>query len=230
MTIASSDITLTSSNGDFGAYSAQPEGGAKAGVVVIQEIFGVNPHIRSVTDRLAEAGYAALAPDLFHAQQAGVQLGYTEEDMQSAFALMQNMDVPGAVAEVGACIERLRADTGGKVGVTGFCMGGLITYLSAAAGNPDVAVAYYGGGIANHLESASNITCPIMFHFGEKDTSIPLSDVDKVREAVAGLADAQIFTYDADHGFHCDERPVYAEAAATQAWSRTLDFFASNLS
>lgn len=229
MAIVRADISLSGPSGSFGAYSAKPADGATAGVVVIQEIFGVNSHIRSVTDRVAEAGYAALSPDLFHAQEAGVQLGYGEQDMQTGFGLMQGMDIPAAVAEIGACVEALRQETGGKVGVTGFCMGGLMTYLSAAAGAPDAAVAYYGGGIASNLDAAAGIQCPIIFHFGEKDAFIPAADVEKVREAVAGLADAKVYTYDADHGFHCDERPSYDEASAKQAWSRTMECFATNL-
>lgn len=229
MAVISSEVTLSGPKGKFGAYSATPGDGAKAGVVVIQEIFGVNRHIRAVTDRMAQAGYAALSPDLFHAQQAGVQLGYTEPDIQTGFGLMQGLDVPGAVAEIGACVEYLRKQTGGKVGVTGFCMGGLMTYLSAAAGAPDAAAAYYGGGIAANLDKANRIRCPIVFHFGEKDAHIPMSDVDKVRQAVANLADATVYTYAADHGFHCDERASFDSASAATAWARTLEFFAAKL-
>ena len=223
-----SDITLQGPGGEFSAYAVEPAG-ASAGVVVIQEIFGVNQHIRSVTDRFAQAGYAAVAPDIFHAQQPGVQLGYDEQDIQTGFGLMQGLDMAAAVQDIGVCIEYLRDKTGGKVGVTGFCMGGRLTYLAAADLSPDAAVAYYGGGIASQLDKAGSISCPIMFHFGEKDAHIPMSDVAQIREAVRGLPDATVHTYDADHGFHCDERGSYDADAASIAWSRTLEFFADRL-
>ncbi len=218
------DITLRGSAGNFSAYAVEPAD-AKAGIVVIQEIFGVNSHIRSVTDRLAGAGYAALAPDVFHRQQPGVQLGYGEEDIQTGFGLMQGLDMDGAVADIDVCIDYLRDKTGGKVGVTGFCMGGRLAYLAAATLSPDAAVPYYGGGIASQLDRAASITCPILFHFGERDAHIPMSDVEQIRDAVSGLADATVHTYNADHGFHCDERGSYDADAAALAWSRTLEFF-----
>ncbi|MEC9339956.1 MAG: dienelactone hydrolase family protein [Pseudomonadota bacterium] len=228
MAIQGRDITLKGPDGEFSAYGVMPAG-ATAGVVVIQEIFGVNHHIRSVTERIAAAGYAALAPDIFHAQQAGVQLGYNEQDVQTGFGLMQGLDMDAAVQDIGVCIDFLRDQTGDKVGVTGFCMGGRLTYLAAANLSPDAVAAYYGGGIASQLDQAASISCPILFHFGERDAHIPMNDVEKIRAAVSGLADATVHTYDADHGFHCDERGSYDADAAKLAWSRTLAFFEQHL-
>jgi carboxymethylenebutenolidase len=222
------DITVKAADGPFSAYLATAAGKPKGSVVVIQEIFGVNSHIRSVCDRLAAAGFNALAPDLFHRSEPGVQLGYGEADFGRGFELMKALDHGKALADIDACIADLRSH-GGKVAVLGFCMGGLLSFRSAANLKPDAAVAYYGGGIANFLGEAGNITCPIQFHFGEKDHFIPRSDVDKVRAATASLKDSAVYVYPADHGFNCDQRASYDAAAAELAWQRSLDFLGRHL-
>lgn len=226
------DCTIHSSKGDFGAYLAAPDGTAGGGVVVIQEIFGVNHHIRAVCDRLAEAGFVALAPDLFHRADAGVQLGYDEAGFKRGFELMQQLDPADALADVEASLKTLRADArlrGRKVGVMGFCMGGLYAYRGAANLDPDCAVAYYGGNIAAHLDEASRVRCPIQFHFGERDHFIPLEQVEQIRTATAALPNRELHVYAADHGFNCDERASYDAAAARQAWERSLSFLRRNL-
>lgn len=222
------DITIQGVDGPFSAYLATASGQPVGSVVVIQEIFGVNSHIRSVCDRLAAAGFNALAPDLFHRSEPGVQLGYGEADFQRGFELMQALDHAKALADIDACIKDLRSH-GGKVAVLGFCMGGLLAYRSAANLHPDAAVAYYGGGIVNFLDEASKIACPIQFHFGERDHFIPMTDVDKIRAAIAGLKETELYVYPADHGFNCDQRASYDAAAAALAWQRSLDFLRRHL-
>lgn len=221
-------VTIGGADGTFSAYLATAVGKPVGSVVVIQEIFGVNSHIRSVCDRLAAAGFNALAPDLFHRSEPGVQLGYGEADFGRGFQLMQALDHDKALADIDACLTDLRGH-GGRVAVLGFCMGGLLAYRSAAKLKPDAAVAYYGGGIANFLAEAGSIACPIQFHFGEKDHFIPLTDVDRVRAATAGLRESELYVYPADHGFNCDQRGSYDAGAAALAWQRSLDFLRRHL-
>lgn len=229
MTTQGKNIRITAPDGEFDAYLAKPAVDGP-GILVIQEIFGVNPHIRSVCDRFAQAGYTALAPDIFHYLEPNLELGYEEADMMKGIALMGKLDQPRTLRDINAALQHLRGlSNNGKAGVTGFCMGGLLTYLSAANLGPDCAIAYYGGGIANVTDQASKISCPILFHFGAKDAFIPLSDVDKIRAATASLPNATIQVYDADHGFHCDARASYDKAAATTAWQRTIDLMGITL-
>lgn len=226
------DCTIHSPKGDFGGHLSAPDGAVSGGVVVIQEIFGVNRHIRAVCDRLADAGFVALAPDLFHRAEPGVQLGYDETGFKRGFELMQQLNPADALSDVEAALKTLRADRrlrGGKVGVLGFCMGGLYAYRSAANLDPACAVAYYGGMIAAHLDEASRIRCPIQFHFGEKDHFIPLDQVEQIRTATAPLPTRELYVYPADHGFNCDERESHDAAAAKQAWDRSLSFLRRHL-
>ncbi len=229
MALKQEDVTITGSRGTFGAYFAAPTEGVVPGVLVVQEIFGVNPHIRSVADRLAEAGYAALAPDFFWPAKPGVQLGYEGDDFQEAISLMGQVDLDDAVDDAKAALAYLgaRSETQGqRQGVTGFCWGGLMTYLISARLSPDCAASYYGGRIANFLDEASNINCPILFHLGDQDQSIPMDQVEQIQSAVANLPSAEVYVYEgANHGFHCDARGSYNAASAQQAWSRTLQLF-----
>lgn len=231
MASAATDVRVSGAEGEFGAYRAAPDATPAPGVVVIQEIFGVNAHIRDLCDRLADAGYLALAPDVFHRQAPGVQLGYEGADMQRGFELMQGLDHELALADLGACIDALRADAdcSGKVAVMGFCMGGLLAWRAAARHAPDAAVSYYGGGIVNVLGEAAGIDCPILLHFGERDAHIPAEAVQQVRGAVADKPHAAVHTYAADHGFNCDRRGSYDAAAAQLAWQRSLDFLGTHL-
>ncbi len=222
------DITIKAGDDAFSAYLATTAGQAAGSVVVIQEIFGVNSHIRAVCDRLAAAGFTALAPDLFHHSEPGVQLGYAETDVNRGFGLMQQMDQGKALADLDACIADLRSH-GGKVALLGFCMGGLLAFRGAANLKPDAAVAYYGGGIASCLGEAGSIACPIQFHFGAKDHFIPMTDVEKVRAATDGLKETELYVYPADHGFNCDQRGSYDAEAARLAWQRSVDFLHRHL-
>ena len=208
-----------------GAYEARPSGHAKGGVVVIQEIFGVNHHIRAVCDGYAKAGYVAIAPQIFDRVERNVELGYTAQpDFDKGLRIaFQDLARADALADIQAAVDAASAH--GKVGVVGYCFGGLLTWLSACElRNVAAACAYYGGGIAKEL--ARTPRCPVMMHFGEHDKHIPMSDVDAIRKA---HPDVQVFTYDADHGFNCDERGSYDATSAATARERTLTFFDKHL-
>jgi len=218
--------------GEFGGYLSLPPTGSGPGLVVIQEIWGVNEHIRAVADQYASDGYVVLAPDIFWRQEPRVDLGYDEAGTAKAFGYMQNLDGPNAVKDVTSTVKSLRsfAETKGKVGVLGFCMGGRIAYLAAAQSGVDTAVCYYGGGIQNFLDVASAIKVPILFHYGEKDAHIPKEAVDAVRAAFASHSNARVEVYaGADHGFNCWRRPMYKQSAAALARGRSLEWLSTHL-
>lgn len=224
-------IQLKSADGfAFDAYVAQPAQAAKAAVVVLQEIFGVNDHIRKVADGYAQAGYLAIAPATFARSKTGVELGYTPDDINAGFALktaIENLPAPGVMADIQAAVDYAAAQTHGKVGVVGYCWGGLLTWRSAAlVKGVSAAAPYYGGGVTTDAEAQRKPLCPVMAHFGEKDHWIPLETVESFKKAQAGV---QVFVYQADHGFNCDQRGSYNQAAAQLARQRTLDFFAQHL-
>jgi carboxymethylenebutenolidase len=218
--------TLTASDGfTFGAYEAIPQN-PKGGVVVIQEIFGVNAHIRSVVDGYAAAGYAAIAPQIFDRVERNVELGYSAQaDFDKGLRIaFKELQMPNTLLDIQAAIKAMTAY--GKVGVVGYCFGGLLTWLSACQlRNVAAASAYYGGGIAAHATKIPR--CPVMMHFGQRDTHIPMTEVDTIRKAQPNV---QIFVYDADHGFNCDARGSYDAASAATAKERTLAFFDKVLS
>lgn len=217
-------ITLACKDGaQISAYRARPSGKPRGGMVVLQEIFGVNHHIRAVVDKFAAAGYLAIAPALFDRVEKGVELGYGMEDRPRAMDLRGRTKIEDTLADVAAAIEA--AKDGGKVGIVGYCWGGTLAY-AAACRLPGVAAAvgYYGGGIAGIAAEKPRI--PLMLHFGERDKHIPLTDVEKIR---AAQPEVPVFVYAADHGFNCDERESYAAAAAQEAELRTMEFFAAEL-
>ncbi len=218
-------VQLTSADGfDLGAYQAEPEGDAVGAVVVIQEIFGVNNHIREVVDGYAAAGYVAIAPQIFDRVEPDIEPGYEEADMGRGIEIaFQSLDRAVALQDIQAAIDA--ASVYGKVGVVGYCFGGLLTWLSACElDGVSAASAYYGGGLA--AEAGRTARCPVMMHFGELDAHIPLSDVEQVRDAQPA---ADVFVYAADHGFNCDHRASYNAEAAALAKSRTEEFFAGHL-
>jgi len=217
---------LTATDGfTLGAWEATPAGKPRGAVVVIQEIFGVNSHIRDVVEGYAADGYYAIAPQIFDRVERGIELGYGGDDMQQGIALaFQKLDHKLTLLDLQAAIDR--ASVHGKVGVVGYCFGGLLTWRSACElQGLGAAVAYYGGGIAG--ETARSPRCPVMMHFGDRDAHIPLSDVDKVR---AAHPEVEVHVYSADHGFNCDQRGSFDAPAAALARSRTLEFFARHLS
>lgn len=231
--MTSRTIDIQSTDGQtFKGYLALPPTGSGPGIVLIQEIFGVNAHIRAVADQYASAGYVVLAPDVFWRQEPGVQLGYDEADMKKGIGLMQQMDFSKAVQDLAATVEALRRmpECNGKVGTVGYCMGGLLSYLCAAHAGVDAAVCYYPGGIQNHLTLADKITCPIVFHFPEKDKHITADVVEAVRKAFDGRKNVAIEVYaDVDHGFNCWARGAYHQKTAAVALGLTLSFLGTAL-
>jgi carboxymethylenebutenolidase len=233
MNVTSQWIDIDSGDGDrFQGYLALPRTGRGPGVVILQEIFGVNGHIRSVVEQYALAGYVALAPDVFWRSERRVELGYEGADREKALALLQKTDVERTVADLGAAARALkgRTETAGKIAAVGYCFGGRLAYLMAANGAVDAAVSYYGGGIQNLLDQADKIRVPMLFHYAEKDTGIPLEAVEQVKARFAGRPNADLHVYPgAGHGFNCTDRSAYDQQASALALGRTLTFLASHL-
>ena len=218
-------IQLRSQDGfALGAYRAEPDGTPRGAVVVIQEIFGVNDHIREVADGYARDGYVAIAPQIFDRVERDVELGYQEADLGRGVEIaFQKLDHKLALQDVQAAVDAAAAH--GKVGVVGYCFGGLLTWRAACElSGIDAAVAYYGGGIVREADRQPR--CPVVMHFGEKDAHIPMKDVDTIK---AAQRDVRIFVYPADHGFNCDHRASYDAESADLARQRTLEFFAEHL-
>lgn len=231
--MSSAYIRINSHDGQqFNAYLALPPTGRGPGLVVLQEIWGVNAHIRAVADQYAADGFVVLAPDVFWRQEPGVDLQYTETDTQKARHLMQNLDTSHAVADLVATANalRARAEVSGKVGAVGYCMGGRLAYRLAASGAVDTSVCYYGGGIQNQLDVAPAVQVPIQFHYAALDAHIPPDAVRAVKAAFAGHPQAEFHDYpEADHGFNCWGRPMYNQRAATLAHGRALQWFAQHV-
>ncbi len=238
MDVTNSTVQLNTSDGKMEAYVAQPkDGGTYPGIVVIQEAFGVNDHIKKVTERIAAEGYVAIAPDIFHREAERI-IPYSE--MPKAIATMQRVVDSKAMEDVGAAIAHLKSQSNvksGSLGVIGFCMGGRLTYLAAAHHNKDVkcAVPFYGGGIPmgnpSPLSRTGEIKCPMYLFFGAKDPLIPLDQVNQIKaELTAKKVPFQMEIYpEPGHGFFCDDRGGYHEASAKDAWEKTKAFFAQHL-
>ena len=223
-------LQLTAADGfSFPAYVAHPTGQPKGAVVVLQEIFGVNSHIRAIADGYAAQGYVAIAPATFHRLQADVQLGYTPDDITAGVALKaaaEALPAPGVLQDIAAAVAY--GAQFGQVGVVGYCWGGLLTWRAACMlSGVAAAVPYYGGGMTSATEVARKPQCPVLVHFGDQDHSIPLDGALAFQKAHAG--DVQVHIYAAQHGFNCDQRGSYDQAAADQARERTLAFFAQHL-
>jgi carboxymethylenebutenolidase len=215
----------TEDNKQIAAYLARPEGEAKGGLVVIQEIFGVNQHIRDVVERYAKAGYVTIAPALFDRIEPGIQLTYSGADMQKAFALYGKLDPETAIYDVAAAFHQVEGE-GAGAGVLGFCYGGLMAWLSATRGKangfePKCAVGYYAGGIGKF--ATEDPSCPVMLHFGAEDSHIGKEQIEAVQHA---HPEVHVYTYEgAGHAFNRDLDPnSYHSEAAKLAQSRTLDF------
>jgi len=217
-------IELTASDGHkLGAYRADPAGKPKGALVVIQEIFGVNHHMRHVTDDFAARGYAAICPALFDRTKRNVELGYDQASIAEGREIRGKVGDEGPLRDIQAAIDAVKGV--GKTGVVGYCWGGYLTFLSATRLNGiAAAVGYYGGGIANVASEKPKV--PTMLHFGDKDQSIPMSDVEKVQ---AARKDVTIYVYSAGHGFSCDERGSFDAAATKTALERTLAFFQQHI-
>ncbi len=219
------DIKLTASdNFELGAYRADPAGQPKGALVVIQEIFGVNHHIRNVCDRLAAEGYVAVAPAIFDRVEPNFTSGYSPDEIAVARKFVANPDWAGFLRDTQAAIDAVK--NVGPVGIIGFCLGGSVAYAAATKlSGLKAAVGYYGGAIVRFAEDKP--TAPTQLHFGEKDAGIPLSDVETIK---AKRPEIDVFVYPgAQHGFGCDERASYDKPSADLAWTRSLAFFAQHL-
>jgi carboxymethylenebutenolidase len=212
-------IELQAADGHrYAAYVAAPAGTPRGGLVVAQEIFGVNSHIRAVADGYAADGYLTIAPALFDRVERGVEIGYAPADIQRGMAIRQQLGNERPLADIAAAIARVAA--AGKVGIVGYCYGGLLAWLAASkVDGLAAAIAYYGGGVPEHKDLVPR--CPVLMHFGERDTHIPLPGVEALRQAQPG---AEIHLYPAGHGFNCDQRGAYDAAAAGLARERSLVF------
>jgi carboxymethylenebutenolidase len=220
-------VTLRASDGfELNAYVARPEGEPIAGLVVVQEAFGVNSHIRSVADGFAKDGFLAVAPALFDRVQRGAEFTYTSEDMQKGMALIRQGDTGDRVKDMAAALQYARRETGKKAGVIGYCLGGSMAWLAATRLDPDAAVGYYGGQITAYAEEQPK--APIMLHFGEQDTHIPKAEIDS--KVHAAHPEVPIYWYaGAGHGFNCNDRASYNPEAAQLARERSLAFLKKHL-
>jgi len=232
MTVRSSWIDVAADGGAMPAYLSLPPTGKGPGILLFQEIFGVNSHIRGVADQYAQAGYVVLAPDVFWRAEPHIELGYAEPDMSRAIALMQQLDPARTLSDAAAAAKALRSrpEVTGKIAAIGYCFGGRMSYLSASEGLVDAAVPYYGGGIQDKLDVASKIKVPMLFHYAENDGHIPASAVEQVKAAFKGHGNAEFHVYPgADHGFNCWDRGAYQQKASALALGRTLQFLVQNL-
>ena len=221
----SETVRLKASDGhELDAYVSSPTETPLAGLVVIQEAFGVNRHIRSVADSYAKDGFLAIAPALFDRIERGVKLGYEGTDRQKGIALSRQSKPEDAVTDVAAALGYVREHTAKKCGVIGYCFGGTMAWLAATRLDLGAAVGYYGGHIAHFAQE--NPRCPVMLHFGTLDKHIPKEDIDRVQTA---HPDVQIFCYEADHGFNCDDRASYNAVAAKRSRDRSLEFLRKHL-
>ena len=244
MQTTSERISVPVGGQSMGAYVARPtEPGKYPGVLVFEEIFGVNHHIRSVADRVAGEGYVALAPDVFHRTAPGIELGYDEEGLQKGIALMGKVKASEVIADASAAIDALKArpDVGGRgIGAMGFCFGGHVTYLTACELPIAAAASFYGGFIAVQapgndgpptIDRTSKIRGRILCLFGDKDPYIPPDQVELIRNALARhhIRHEVVVYPNVGHGFFCDERPDYAPDAAADAWRRVTTLFREEL-
>lgn len=243
MEIRTERLEVPVGDGRMGAWLARPKDATpRPGVIVWMEIFGVNAHIRDVTERVAREGYLALAPDFFHRSFPGLDVGYDEKGMEVGMKGLTALDADQMIADARAAVAKLRAVEGctGKIGAMGFCIGGHMTYLTACETDVAAAASFYGGGIAapkgpggkpSTLSRTPKLSGKLLCLFGGKDALIPLAQVDAIRQA---LADAkkrhEVVVYDAaDHGFFCDQRATYHAASAQDAWERVKRLFAEEL-
>jgi carboxymethylenebutenolidase len=214
----------TSDNHTLGAYRADPTGKPKGGLVVIQEIFGVNHHIRAMCDRFAAIGYTAVAPQVFDRFVRDFESGYSPNEIAHARSYLGNLNFDLMMKDIDAAVGNLKGV--GPIGIVGYCMGGTAAFLAACRVNGlSAAVAYYGGMIGKFADEKPK--CPLQMHFGEKDEGIPMSTVEEIKKK---LPQAETYTYpDAPHGFACDERASFRKEACDLAWRRTTEFLSKNM-
>jgi carboxymethylenebutenolidase len=210
------------------AYLALPAGGRGPGLVVLQEIFGITNYLKRRARDLADLGYVVLVPDLYWRLRPGITVAEdTQEGLKQAIGYLQQMNEDQAVDDAVAALEHLRSmpETGAKAGVLGFCMGGRLAYKVGVASDPDVVVSYYGSGIGDRLEDEAKIECPIVFHFGEADTYLPLSEAERIRDTFSGRAGTEVHMHaDAGHAFDNPSPIFHHQQASREAWPQTAAF------
>lgn len=226
-------IAATDGSGTFTATVTVPDAGTGPGLVLLQEIFGVNDYIEDVGRRLAQLRYVTVAPDLFWRQRPGVRLGTTDEDLAAGMQLAQSFDHTAGVADLLASLDHLRGlpEVVGGTGAIGFCFGGVMAYLTAAYGDPDVAVSYYGSGVPDLLDLAGQVDCPILFQFGDNDPFLPVERAEEVATTFADRAGAAVGIYGGGgHAFDNWTNPRFSQPeVAASAWEATTAFLAEHL-
>ena len=221
------EIDATDS-GAFRGYLSVPVAGKGPGIILCQEIFGVNTYIQEVADHYAEEGYVVLAPDLFWRNEPNIQLGYSEKDLTKAFELFRQFDTDKGIEDITQSVNTLkdRSEVVGKIGTLGFCLGGRLAYLAAARSGVDCAVAYYGVTIDEYLDEADAISVPMVLHFAENDQYAPTVKVNKIKKALENKSNAIIHTYPGvDHGFSRTESNHFDKPTALLAHQRSISLF-----
>lgn len=236
MTIATRYESVPAGEDHFDAFCAVPESGRGPGILLFQEIFGINDNMRDLAGRLAEAGYVVLVPDMFWRIQRRFEVN-DESGMGDAFAMVQKLDHAGAAEDINRAHVHLLGlpECDGRIGAVGFCLGGGLAFAAATGSRvegrgPDAVVCYYGSAINDMLGQVSQLECPALFHYGTRDPYIPAEKIAEVEAAVSGRPGVEFHRYDAGHAFSNKDAPsMYDDAAASEAWPRTLDFFARHL-
>jgi carboxymethylenebutenolidase len=215
--------TLMARDGhEFGAYLAKPDGAAKGALIVVQEIFGVNSHIRAVADTYAKAGYLTIAPCLFDRIRRGIELGYSAAEIQEGVGYMLQVKPAQFLADLAASLNVVKH--AGRVGIVGYCWGGTLAYVAACELPVAGAISYYGGSIGQYLDKKPKV--PVIYHFGELDSHIPMDAIDKIK---AVHPEGVYHLYPAGHGFNCTERADFHPASAKLALDRSLAFLAERV-
>lgn len=220
-------------NEQFDAYVSLPPTGRGPGLVILQEIFGVNEHIRAVADQYAADGYCVIAPDIFWREGRKIELAYDPQGFERGLGLLGKLDIDQTAIDLQATVTALKQLSActGKVGSLGFCMGGLLSFIAAAEAGVDTAVCYYGGGIHQHLDRAKKIRCPVLFHFADQDAYIPQQAVAAVRKSLGGRKNVRVIVHaGVDHGFNCWRRPAWNQVTAARARGQSLVHLSESLS
>jgi len=220
-------------NEQFDAYLSLPPTGRGPGLVILQEIFGVNEHIRAVADQYAADGYCVIAPDIFWREGRKIELAYDSQGFERGLGLLGKLNIDQTAIDLQATVAALKQQPActGKVGSLGFCMGGLLSYIAAAEAGVDTAVCYYGGGIHQHLDRAKKIRCPVLFHFADQDAYIPQQAVAAVRKSLGGRKNVRLIVHaGVDHGFNCWRRPAWNQVTAARARGQSLVHLSESLS
>jgi carboxymethylenebutenolidase len=217
-------VDIDSGDGTFSGYLATPAAGVGPAVVVLPEIYNLNAWAREVTDKFARDGYMALAPDLYWRHQPGLALDYTPENQQLGRKLANDLDIGLAVKDIDSCMKYLREkpQCNGMIGLVGYCLGGQLAYHSAVRSSPDGIVSYYGTKLLEYAETATQIRCPAMFHFGEADERVPVATAHEIQRRTSGMKNVEVYVYkDAPHGFARLGYPPHRPEADKLALERT---------